>query len=76
MTAADPLDNYKAIADAIAALFFPHAEVVIHTLRDTTGKNTTVRPLAAGFFTVAVIGLIFVLIAERGKLFQPHAPTH
>lgn len=36
----------------------------------------TVRPLAAGFFTVAVIGLIFVLIAERGKLFQPHAPTH
>ncbi|MCP1623117.1 helix-turn-helix transcriptional regulator [Pseudomonas nitroreducens] len=34
MTAADPLDNYKAIADAIAALFFPHAEVVIHDLRN------------------------------------------
>jgi len=33
MTAADPLDNYKAIADAIATLFFPHAEVVIHDLR-------------------------------------------
>lgn len=32
MTAADPLDNYKAIADAIATLFFPHAEVVIHDL--------------------------------------------
>ncbi|KAF1052351.1 MAG: Transcriptional regulator DauR [Stenotrophomonas maltophilia] len=29
---ADPLDNYKALADAIATLFFPHAEVVIHDL--------------------------------------------
>ncbi|SDH62910.1 helix-turn-helix transcriptional regulator [Pseudomonas panipatensis] len=28
----DPLDNYKAIADGIATLFFPHAEVVIHDL--------------------------------------------
>ena len=24
------LDNYRAIADAIATLFFPHAEVVLH----------------------------------------------
>ncbi|MDF3933750.1 helix-turn-helix transcriptional regulator [Pseudomonas citronellolis] len=32
MPAADPLDNYKAIADAIATLFFPHAEVVLHDL--------------------------------------------
>lgn len=30
----DPaLDNFRAIADAIATLFFPHAEVVIHDLR-------------------------------------------
>ncbi|MFJ3449918.1 transcriptional regulator [Pseudomonas sichuanensis] len=30
----DPaLDNYRAIADAIATLFFPHAEVVLHDLR-------------------------------------------
>ena len=27
------LDNYHAIADAIATLFFPHAEVVLHDLR-------------------------------------------
>ncbi|MDE3738514.1 MULTISPECIES: transcriptional regulator [Pseudomonas] len=27
------LDNYRAIADAIATLFFPHAEVVLHDLR-------------------------------------------
>ena len=30
----DPaLDNYRAISDAIATLFFPHAEVVLHDLR-------------------------------------------
>ncbi|MBC9251989.1 hypothetical protein A9179_17090 [Pseudomonas alcaligenes] len=31
-TAAD-LDNFRALADAIATLFFPHAEVVLHDLR-------------------------------------------
>ncbi len=31
---ADPaLDNFRAIADAIATLFYPHAEVVVHDLR-------------------------------------------
>jgi DHA1 family bicyclomycin/chloramphenicol resistance-like MFS transporter len=32
----------------------------------------TATPMVAGFFTVSVIGLIFVLIGEKGKLFQPH----
>ena len=32
----------------------------------------TALPLVLGFFVLAVIGLIFVLIAERGKLFQAH----
>ncbi|MBU1284811.1 MAG: PAS domain-containing protein [Gammaproteobacteria bacterium] len=30
---APELDNYRTIADAIATLFFPHAEVVLHNLR-------------------------------------------
>lgn len=34
--------------------------------------NGTTTPLAAGFVSVAAMGLVFVLIAERGKLFQPH----
>ncbi|KQZ78280.1 MFS transporter [Mesorhizobium sp. Root157] len=34
----------------------------------------TTTPLGAGFFAVALVGLLFVLIAERGKLFQPHNP--
>ncbi|SFB38826.1 MFS transporter, DHA1 family, bicyclomycin/chloramphenicol resistance protein [Rhizobium sp. NFR07] len=36
--------------------------------------NGTATPMVAGFFTVSVIGLVFVLIGERGKLFQPHNP--
>lgn len=34
--------------------------------------NGTALPLVLGFFLLSVIGLVFVLIAERGKLFQPH----
>jgi DHA1 family bicyclomycin/chloramphenicol resistance-like MFS transporter len=34
--------------------------------------NGTALPLVMGFFILSVIGLIFVLIAEHGKLFQPH----
>lgn len=33
----------------------------------------TALPLVLGFFSVGVVGLIFVLIAERGKLFQAHS---
>ena len=32
----------------------------------------TTTPLAAGFCAVSVTALVFVLIAERGRLFQPH----
>ncbi|MRG55890.1 Bcr/CflA family efflux MFS transporter [Phyllobacterium sp. SYP-B3895] len=34
--------------------------------------NGTTLPLVAGFFVLSLIGLVFVLIAERGRLFQPH----
>lgn len=34
--------------------------------------NGTALPMVAGFFTVSLIGLVFVLIAERGQLFRPH----
>ncbi len=34
--------------------------------------NGTTLPLVTGFFVLSLIGLVFVLIAERGKLFQPH----
>ena len=31
----------------------------------------TALPMVAGYFTVSIIGLVFVLIAEKGLLFQP-----
>ncbi|SIR01018.1 MFS transporter, DHA1 family, bicyclomycin/chloramphenicol resistance protein [Rhizobium sp. RU35A] len=36
--------------------------------------NGTALPMVAGFFSVSLVGLVFVLIAEKGKLFQPHNP--
>ncbi|TNM62345.1 multidrug effflux MFS transporter [Aliirhizobium smilacinae] len=36
--------------------------------------NETALPMIAGFFTVSIIGLMFVLIGEKGKLFHPHNP--
>lgn len=35
--------------------------------------NGTALPLVLGFFSVGFVGLAFVLIAERGKLFQAHS---
>ena len=32
----------------------------------------TTTPLAAGFCAVSIVALVFVLIAEHGKLFQAH----
>jgi DHA1 family bicyclomycin/chloramphenicol resistance-like MFS transporter len=37
--------------------------------------NGTALPMVAGYFTVSIIGLVFVLIAEKGTLFQPHNPA-
>ncbi len=37
--------------------------------------NGTITPLAIGFLTVSIIGLAFVLTAEKGKLFSPHNPA-
>jgi DHA1 family bicyclomycin/chloramphenicol resistance-like MFS transporter len=35
----------------------------------------TVTPLAAGFCGVSIVAFVMVIIAERGKLFQPHNPA-
>jgi DHA1 family bicyclomycin/chloramphenicol resistance-like MFS transporter len=35
----------------------------------------TALPMVAGYFVVSIIGLIFVLIGEKGRLFQAHNPA-
>lgn len=37
--------------------------------------NGSVTPLSAGFLAVSLIGLAFVFVAEKGKLFQAHNPA-
>jgi DHA1 family bicyclomycin/chloramphenicol resistance-like MFS transporter len=37
--------------------------------------DDTVTPLAAGFCGVSIVAFAMVLVAERGKLFQPHNPA-
>ncbi|WP_454849611.1 multidrug effflux MFS transporter [Rhizobium binxianense] len=37
--------------------------------------NGTALPMVLGYFSVAFIGLFFVLIAEKGRLFQAHNPA-
>jgi DHA1 family bicyclomycin/chloramphenicol resistance-like MFS transporter len=32
----------------------------------------TAVPMVAGYFAVSIVALVFVLIAEKGRLFQPH----
>ncbi len=34
--------------------------------------NGTATPMVIGYFTVSLIGVVFVLIAGKGKLFRPH----
>ncbi len=34
--------------------------------------NGTATPMVIGYFAVSLIGVVFVLIAEKGKLFRPH----
>ncbi len=36
--------------------------------------NGTALPMVAGFFIVSLIGLVFVLIGEKGRLFHPQNP--
>lgn len=37
--------------------------------------NGTTRPIAAGFFAIAVVALLLVLIAEKGRLFVKARPS-
>ncbi len=37
--------------------------------------NGTATPMVAGFFAVSLIGLFFVLLAEKGKLFRSQNPA-
>ena len=70
----EPLGHIAGTAAAVQGFIQTLGGAVIGTLIGQAFDGT-VTPLAAGFCGVALVGLIFVMIAERGKLFASQSPT-
>ncbi|QRI65908.1 multidrug effflux MFS transporter [Shinella sp. PSBB067] len=69
--AMEPLGHVAGTASSVLGFMGTAGGTVIGAIIGQS-FNGTALPLVAGFFILSVIGLIFVLIAEHGKLFQPH----
>ncbi|MFC5385785.1 multidrug effflux MFS transporter [Aquamicrobium segne] len=69
--AMEPLGHVAGTASSVLGFMGTAGGGAIGALIGQAYDGTTM-PLALGFFSVAIIGLFFVLIAERGKLFQAH----
>lgn len=67
--AMEPLGHIAGTASSVQGFIQTLGGGLIGALIGQAFDGTT-RPLAAGFFGVAVAGLILVLIAEKGKLFS------
>lgn len=71
--AMEPLGQLAGTASSILGFMQTFLGGILGTLIGQA-FNGTVTPLAAGFCSVSVAALLMILIAERGKLFQPHNP--
>lgn len=69
--AMEPLGHVAGTASSVLGFMGTAGGGLIGALIGQSFNGTT-TPLAAGYFGVSVVGLIFVLIAEKGRLFQPH----
>jgi MFS transporter, DHA1 family, multidrug resistance protein len=69
--AMEPLGKVAGTASAVLGFMQTVIGASIGALIGQSFDGTT-TPIAAGYFVLGVIGLAFVLVAERGKLFQPH----
>ncbi|PYE89751.1 multidrug effflux MFS transporter [Phyllobacterium leguminum] len=67
--AMEPLGKVAGTASAVLGFTQTLIGAAIGAVIGQTFDGTTV-PISAGYFVLGAIGLIFVLIAERGKLFQ------
>ncbi|MFU0503567.1 multidrug effflux MFS transporter [Pseudaminobacter sp. NGMCC 1.201702] len=70
--AMEPLGHVAGTASSVLGFMGTAGGGVIGALVGQAFDGTT-TPLGAGFLGVSVVGLIFVIIAEKGKLFQPHS---
>lgn len=71
--AMEPLGHVAGTASSVLGFTQTFGGGVLGTLIGQSFDGT-VRPLAAGFCAVSVIAFLLVMVAERGKLFQPHNP--
>ncbi|RWN58628.1 multidrug effflux MFS transporter [Mesorhizobium sp.] len=71
--AMEPLGQLAGTASSILGFMQTFLGGVLGTLIGQA-FNGTVTPLAAGFCSVSLGALVMVLIAERGKFFQPQNP--
>lgn len=69
--AMEPLGHVAGTASSVLGFMGTAGGGAIGALIGQAFDGTTM-PLGAGFFGVSVVGLVFVLIAEKGRLFQPH----
>jgi len=72
--AMEPLGHLAGTASSVQGFTQTVGGGVIGAIIGQLFDGTT-TPLAAGFCTVSVVALVFVLLGERGKLFQPHNPA-
>jgi DHA1 family bicyclomycin/chloramphenicol resistance-like MFS transporter len=71
--AMEPLGRLAGTASSFLGFMQTFAGGIIGTVIGQAFDDT-VTPLAAGFCIVSLAALAMVLIAERGRLFQPHNP--
>jgi DHA1 family bicyclomycin/chloramphenicol resistance-like MFS transporter len=71
--AMEPLGNLAGTASAFLGFMQTFFGGILGTIIGQA-YDGTVTPLAAGFCLVSMAALSVILIAERGRLFQPHNP--
>ncbi|QND54269.1 multidrug effflux MFS transporter [Phyllobacterium sp. 628] len=71
--AMEPLGHVAGTASSVLGFMGTAGGGAIGALIGQAYDGTTL-PLVLGYFVVSLIGLMFVLIAEKGKLFHPHNP--
>lgn len=72
--AMEPLGHVAGTASSVLGFTQTFGGGVIGTVIGQMFDGT-VMPLAAGFCGVSIVAFLMVVLAERGKLFQPHNPA-
>ncbi|MER2534934.1 MAG: multidrug effflux MFS transporter [Rhizobiaceae bacterium] len=73
--AMEPLGHLAGSASSVQGFIQTIGGGIIGVLIGQSFDGTT-TPLAAGYAGVAAIGILIVLVGEKGRLFRSHAPGH